>query len=96
MRISGYFLHIFVLASGLLAIVCAPVFAIETVTLGEDGELDWRGEGSSAVETIDAEYLAPLDPNNPGPLPNCSPAMHPVISSNSTAPIFPVVSFPCA
>ena len=59
MRISGYFLRIFALASGLLAVVCTPVFAIETVTLGEGGELDWRGEGSSAVETIDAEYLAP-------------------------------------
>ena len=66
MRISGYFLCIFALASGLLAVVCTPVFAIETVTLGEGGELDWRGEGSSAVETIDAEYLAPPDPNNPG------------------------------
>ena len=66
MRVSGYFSRIFALASGLLAIVCAPVFAIETVTLGEGGELDWRGEGSSAVETIDAEYLAPPDPNNPG------------------------------
>ncbi|MDE2812985.1 MAG: hypothetical protein OXM01_08180 [Gemmatimonadota bacterium] len=50
----------------MLAVVWVPVFAFETVTLGEGGELDWRGEGSSAVETIDAEYLAPLDPNNPG------------------------------
>ena len=31
--------------------LCRWALALETVSLGENGSLNWRGEGSSAVET---------------------------------------------
>ena len=63
MRVLGCCSRIFALASGLLAVVWGPVFAIETVALGEGGDLDWRGEGRAAVAVIDAEHRSPLNPN---------------------------------
>ena len=36
--------------------------AIEVVTLGQGGELDWRGEGRAAVAAIDAQIRSPLNP----------------------------------
>ncbi|MEE3258063.1 MAG: gliding motility-associated C-terminal domain-containing protein [Candidatus Latescibacterota bacterium] len=38
--------------------------ALDTVVIGEDGDLDWEGEGQAVVTTIDAEHRSPLDPNN--------------------------------
>ena len=33
--------------------------ALESVAIGQDGDLDWQGNGSATLATIDAEYLAP-------------------------------------
>ena len=38
--------------------LCRWAVALETVSLGENGTLDWRGEGSSSVETIEPQYRA--------------------------------------
>lgn len=38
--------------------------ALDTVAMGEGGDLDWKGEGTAAVVTIDAEHRSPLNPNN--------------------------------
>ena len=46
-----------------------PAVALETVTIGEGGDLDWKSGGEAAVTSIQAEYLAPPDPNNPGGTP---------------------------
>jgi len=59
----------FATGSGLICLIFHQVFALETVTIGQEGDLDWHGEGSASVGTIDAEYLAPPDPNNPGGTP---------------------------
>jgi hypothetical protein len=59
----GYSSRIFTLASGVLALICSPAATIETITLGEGGELDWRGEGNAGVAIIDAEHRSPLNPN---------------------------------
>lgn len=37
---------------------------MDTVTIGEGGELDWLGEGSAPVARIDAQHRSPLDPDN--------------------------------
>ena len=37
--------------------------ALETITIGQGGELDWHGEGSAPVTAIDSEHRSPLDPN---------------------------------
>lgn len=37
--------------------------ALETVTIGQGGKLDWHGEGSAPVTAIDSEHRSPLDPN---------------------------------
>ncbi len=38
--------------------------ALDPVSIGEGGDLDWQGEGDAVVITIDAEHRSPLDPNN--------------------------------
>lgn len=38
--------------------------ALETVTIGQDGELDWQGNGAASVAIVEAEHRSPLDPNN--------------------------------
>ena len=38
--------------------------ALDAVSIGEGGDLDWQGEGEAVVTTIDAEHRSPLDPNN--------------------------------
>ena len=38
--------------------------ALDAVSIGEGGDLDWQGEGEAAVFTIDAEHRSPLNPNN--------------------------------
>lgn len=63
MHRSGYSSRFFALASGVLALICSPAAAIDTITLGEGGELDWQGEGSAAVAIIAAEHRSPLNPN---------------------------------
>ena len=40
--------------------------ALDTVVIGEDGDLDWEGEGQAVVTTIDAEHRSPLDPPRTG------------------------------
>lgn len=49
---------------GLISLLFQEVSALESVTIGRDGELDWQGEGSAPVTTIVAEYRAPLKPND--------------------------------
>ena len=51
----GFFLGLW-LPSGILA--------LDAVSIGEGGDLDWQGEGDAVVTTIDAEHRSPLDPNN--------------------------------
>ena len=63
MHRSGYSSRFFALASGVLALICSPAAAIDTITLGEGGELDWQGEGSAAVAIIAADHRSPLNPN---------------------------------
>ena len=47
--------------------LCRWALALETVSLGENGSLNWRGEGSSPVETIDPQYRSLFqDKNVPG------------------------------
>lgn len=46
-----------------LVLVAGPGIGLETVRIGADGDLDWRGEGSAAVTTIDAQHRSPLDAN---------------------------------
>lgn len=50
--------------SGLVFLVFSEVPALETVTIGQGGGLDWQGRGSAPVAAIDAEYRAPLNPND--------------------------------
>lgn len=38
--------------------------ALDTVSIGEGGDLDWQGEGAAVVSTLDAEHRSPLNPNN--------------------------------
>ena len=38
--------------------------ALDTVSIGEGGDLDWQGEGTAVVVTLDAEHRSPLNPNN--------------------------------
>ena len=38
--------------------------ALDTVSIGEGGDLDWQGEGVAVVSTLDAEHRSPLNPNN--------------------------------
>lgn len=35
---------------------------MEVVTIGQGGELDWRGEGSAAVTSIDPQIRSPINP----------------------------------
>ncbi|NKB69735.1 MAG: hypothetical protein GKR89_21910 [Candidatus Latescibacteria bacterium] len=55
-----------VLLFGLCLSICwfGPALALDQVTLGEGGQLDWRAEGSSILEVIDTQHRSPLDPNN--------------------------------
>ncbi|MBI2504094.1 MAG: gliding motility-associated C-terminal domain-containing protein [Candidatus Latescibacteria bacterium] len=51
-------------ASGLVFLVFPEVSALETIAIGQGGGLDWQGRGSAPVIAIDAEYRAPLNPND--------------------------------
>ena len=53
-------------AAGLVLVLWLPSgsLALDAVSIGEGGDLDWRGEGDAVVTTIDAEHRSPLDPNN--------------------------------
>ena len=53
-------------AVGLVLVLWLPSgsLALDAVSIGEGGDLDWRGEGEAIVSTIDAEHRSPLDPNN--------------------------------
>ena len=53
-------------AAGLVLVLWLPSgsLALDTVSIGEGGDLDWQGEGEAVVITIDAEHRSPLDPNN--------------------------------
>lgn len=44
--------------------VSGSCWALDTVVIGDGGDLDWLGEGSAIVSTIDAEHRSPLNPNN--------------------------------
>jgi hypothetical protein len=37
--------------------------ALDIITIGQNGELDWYGEGSTPVTPIDPQLRSPLDPN---------------------------------
>lgn len=39
-------------------------WALDAVSIGTGGDLDWRGEGAAVVATLDAEHRSPLNPNN--------------------------------
>ena len=47
--------QIILVGVGILSL-CRWAVALETVSLGENGSLNWRGEGSSSVETIEPQY----------------------------------------
>jgi hypothetical protein len=49
----------------LAAAVLVPCWsgAVDTVTVGEGGKLDWHGQGRALVATLDAQHRSPLDPN---------------------------------
>ena len=53
-------------AVGLILVLWLPSesLALDAVSIGEGGDLDWQGEGDAVVTTIDAEHRSPLDPNN--------------------------------
>ena len=53
-------------AVGLVLVLWLPSgsLALDSVSIGEGGDLDWRGEGEAVVSTIDAEHRSPLNPNN--------------------------------
>ncbi len=59
----------FIILSGGLCLCFGDAFALETVAIGQGGTLDWQGRGAAAVSTLDAEYRAPRDPDNPGGTP---------------------------
>ena len=52
-----------------LALACAVVLAtavkaeLNTITIGQNGDLNWRGEGSVPVDVLPAPHRFPLDPN---------------------------------
>ncbi|MCY3791073.1 MAG: gliding motility-associated C-terminal domain-containing protein [Gemmatimonadetes bacterium] len=47
--------QVILIGLGVLSL-CRWALALETVSLGENGSLNWRGEGSSSVETIEPQY----------------------------------------
>ncbi len=53
-------------AASLVLVLWLPrgSLALDAVSIGEGGDLDWRGEGEAAVIAIDAEHRSPLNPNN--------------------------------
>lgn len=55
--------------SGGLCLLFGDALALETVAIGQGGTLDWQGKGAAGVATLDAEYRAPADPDNPGGTP---------------------------
>ena len=48
----------------IVGLIASPSLALDTVVIGDGGDLDWQGEGQAVVTTIDAEHRSPLDPNN--------------------------------
>ena len=55
---------------GLIWFFFEPLAAVESVSIGQGGDFDWRFNGSAAINTIQAEYLAPSDPDNIGATPD--------------------------
>ena len=53
-------------AASLVLVLWLPSgsLALDAVSIGESGDLDWQGEGEAVVITIDAEHRSPLNPNN--------------------------------
>ena len=53
-------------AVGLALVLSQPSesLALDTVSIGEGGDLDWQGEGAAVVSTLNAEHRSPLNPNN--------------------------------
>lgn len=69
MRRPRCFQGVFFIVSGGLCFLFCEALALETVAIGQGGSLDWQGKGAAAVATLDAEYRAPPDPDNPGGTP---------------------------
>lgn len=46
-----------------LVLLAGPGSGLETVRIGADGDLDWQGNGTAAVVTIDAQHQSLLDGN---------------------------------
>jgi len=59
-----------VLAALVSACLVTGASALESVTIGQDGDLTWQSTGTARVTPITAEYLAPPDPTNPGGTPS--------------------------
>ena len=51
------------LASATLVLLAAPGQGLETVRIGPDGDLDWKGSGSATVTPIAARYQSLLEAN---------------------------------
>ncbi len=49
---------------GLVWLASVPGSAVEIITIGQEGDLNWEGEGIAPVATLDAQHRSPLDPNN--------------------------------
>jgi len=54
---------IFSLLLGVILPFSNPSMALDTITIGQDGELDWYGGGSAPVTPLDPQLRSPLDPN---------------------------------
>jgi hypothetical protein len=62
-RLPDRALRLFTLMSASLVLLVAPGSGLETVRIGADGDLDWLGEGTAAVTTIQAQHQSLLDGN---------------------------------
>jgi len=60
----AYAVRSLALVSGLAFLIPGRIPALETIAIGEDGKLDWHGEGTALVATIDAEHRSPLNPSD--------------------------------
>ncbi len=54
------------IVSGFIILISGWTPALETVTMGQDGQLDWQGQGTTAPlgEIIGGLHRSPLSPNN--------------------------------
>ncbi|MEW6755565.1 MAG: FlgD immunoglobulin-like domain containing protein [Candidatus Latescibacterota bacterium] len=50
-------------SAGLCLLWTSSGVALQTVTVGQGGQLDWHGVGSAPVAALDPEQRSPLDPN---------------------------------